>query len=143
MFCLNRVSVSGLKPLASQVSLGHGLDWGLKCYFDFSVGTGTIWPPLTNKTVIAGKGVTFRCRVVRKNSAFRIRWKKNGVAVEQSTRIKITHQDWGSRLRIRDSSLCDAGVYQCVVKNRIGQKSTSIAMLTVRGREWRILHPIV
>ncbi|KAK3755318.1 hypothetical protein QZH41_014628, partial [Actinostola sp. cb2023] len=86
---------------------------------------------LTNRTLSLGHGVSFRCRVVG-NPRPRIKWKRNGVTIIQSGRIKIRFFSWGSRLRIRNIQQSDEGVYRCLAKSPIGHKVSSPAYVRIR-----------
>ncbi|EDO45077.1 predicted protein, partial [Nematostella vectensis] len=66
-----------------------------------------------------GEVVAFRCRAYGVPKP-RIKWRKDGVTVTQSHRVRVRHTALGSRLRIRNAQLRDAGHYQCLAKNSHG-----------------------
>ena len=87
-----------------------------------------------NGSVLVGRGVTFHCRASGKPK-LRIKWKKDGVTVTQTERIKIRDGARGnSRLRIRNVQRSDSGYYSCLAKNRFGHDSSNRAYLHVRGK---------
>ena len=108
---------------------------GLGSVPDF-VSIGTIVPLLVNKTVAAGNGIAFRCRVASSgNPQYKIKWKKNGATIGEDGRVTVSRHTWGSRLRIRNARRDDGGLYQCIVKSRNGRKTVSGAWLRVKGKE--------
>lgn len=57
------------------------------------------------------------------------RWFRNGVLVNATERIKITFVNGTSsqtRMSIREITLAEGGLYECVVANRFGSNSQSI-----------------
>ncbi|XP_001637140.3 uncharacterized protein LOC5517169 [Nematostella vectensis] len=86
---------------------------------------------ISNRTVVVGEVVAFRCRAYGVPKP-RIKWRKDGVTVTQSHHVRVRHTALGSRLRIRNAQLRDAGHYQCLAKNSHGTKLSAKAYLNVR-----------
>ncbi|VDK82765.1 unnamed protein product [Litomosoides sigmodontis] len=86
--------------------------------------------PLKDKTVLAGKEVKLKCRVLC-DSQPEITWLKDGVTISSTRRqkLEVTEDGWCS-LTISDCTAEDTGFYLCTAANELGSES-SYLMLTV------------
>uniref|UniRef100_A0A665TWN7 Roundabout, axon guidance receptor, homolog 3 (Drosophila) n=1 Tax=Echeneis naucrates TaxID=173247 RepID=A0A665TWN7_ECHNA len=91
-----------------------------------------------NQTVSQGATALLHCRVTGGPSV-RISWEKDGERV-RGTEPRLTLMDNGT-LQIIDTevSLCDSGLYTCLVSSATGATSWS-GMLTVRGTYTKTFH---
>jgi len=86
-------------------------------------------PPPSLDVPLGGE-TAIPCRPPRGKPDARVRWMKDGDAVQTSSRINV--EDSGT-LRIRDTTLDDIGVYVCVAYNVAGEKESIPCQLTVKG----------
>lgn len=73
------------------------------------------------------------CGAPRGNPEPSITWKRNGQLLDLSNNNRIRIVD-GGNLAIQDARQSDDGRYQCVVKNIVGVRESSIAFLKVHGK---------
>ena len=73
--------------------------------------------------VLSGANVSFYC-VGYGDPQPNLTWKKNGETVQETDRIKI---DQSSReLRIFSALVEDAGTYECIYSNKLGEDKRSV-----------------
>ena len=81
--------------------------------------------------VAVGTDAVLDCRAPRGEPEPRVRWRKDSDPLKTSDRISIS--ETGS-LRIKDARKEDSGVYVCIAYNMGGDKESSPARLSVRGK---------
>lgn len=86
------------------------------------------------RTVREGNGLSLFCTATGKPKP-RIRWKKNGKTITLDKRIRIRVNETGSKLRIKNSTIKDSGIYHCVakLKNHHGYSTSEKAIVDVIG----------
>lgn len=85
-----------------------------------------------HKTVREGKGLSLSCVTTGKPKP-RIRWKKNGKTIMPDNRIRTRVTETGSKLRIRNATIQDSGMYHCVAKLRNHHSTSEKAIIHVIG----------
>ena len=87
-----------------------------------------------HKTVREGKGLSLSC-VATGKPKLRLRWKKNGKPIAQApdNRIRIRITNTGSKLRIKNATFQDSGMYHCVAKNPHGYSTSEKTVVHVIG----------
>ena len=106
-------------------------------YFRVCFPTGTA-PSVViepkHRTVREGKGLSLSC-VATGEPKPRIKWKKNGKNIPQvpGNRIRIRFTDTRSKLRIKNATIQDSGMYHCVAKNPLGYSNSGKATVHVIG----------
>lgn len=85
-----------------------------------------------NTRVAQGDTALLECAPPRGTPEPSVIWRKNGqkLEVENSKRIRIVD---GGNLAIQDARQTDEGQYQCVAKNIVGVRESSISSLKVYG----------
>lgn len=85
-----------------------------------------------NTRIAQGDTALLECAPPRGTPEPTVIWRKNGqkLEVENSKRIRIVD---GGNLAIQDTRQTDEGQYQCVAKNIVGVRESSIASLKVYG----------
>lgn len=90
--------------------------------------------PPSNKRVLSGANVSFLC-LGYGSPPPELVWKKNGEVLKETNRIKIRgHPTF--QLQIFSVGVEDAGTYECIYKNPLGEDSRSV-LVTVDGQEGR------
>lgn len=85
-----------------------------------------------NTRVAQGDTALLECAPPRGTPEPTVIWRKNGqkLEVENSKRIRIVD---GGNLAIQDTRQTDEGQYQCVAKNIVGVRESSLSSLKVYG----------
>ena len=95
-----------------------------------SLGPPIIDIPPVDQYVLSGANVSFYC-VGYSDPMPNLSWKKNGESVQETARIKIDKSL--GELRISSALVEDAGKYECVYSNNLGEDKRS-AVLNVDGQ---------
>lgn len=85
-----------------------------------------------NTRIAQGDTALLECAPPRGTPEPTVIWRKNGqkLEVENSKRIRIVD---GGNLAIQDTRQTDEGQYQCVAKNIVGVRESSLSSLKVYG----------
>uniref|UniRef100_A0A182TVP8 Ig-like domain-containing protein n=1 Tax=Anopheles melas TaxID=34690 RepID=A0A182TVP8_9DIPT len=88
-----------------------------------------------NTRVAQGETVLLECGPPRGSPEPTVFWRKNGQTLDltNSKRIRIVD---GGNLAIQDARQSDDGRYQCVAKNIVGVRESTVAFLRVHGKCW-------
>lgn len=85
-----------------------------------------------NTRIAQGDTALLECAAPRGIPEPTVMWKKAGqkLDLEGSKRIRIVD---GGNLAIQDARQSDEGQYQCIAKNPVGVRESTVAMLKVHG----------
>ncbi|CAH1772423.1 unnamed protein product, partial [Owenia fusiformis] len=90
---------------------------------------------MKNMTKYTGESLRLRCEITG-DPAPRYRWFRNEVSLKNEDmggRINIKRTHWGSRLRLDNLQMDDAGTFACQGLNQYGRKSTSGQLTILPG----------
>ena len=77
-----------------------------------------------------GENLTFFCNAT--GSSLTISWTKNGSAINPNEDVRIRLSTDKEQLTITNVSRKDNGAYRCVASNKVGNATSSAAIVTVR-----------
>lgn len=103
------------------------------CFFLFLVLREEFRLEPQNTRVAQGDTTVFECGPPKGTPEPTIIWRKNGqkIDLENSKRFRIVD---GGNLAIQDARQTDEGQYQCVVKNIVGTRESTTAILKIHGK---------
>lgn len=87
----------------------------------------TIIEPLQSQSILEGRPVTFKTRVVGKPTPVG-KWLKGENIIKQSKYFKMSREGEYYTLRISEAFPEDEGVYKCVISNNLGEVTTSASL---------------
>lgn len=80
--------------------------------------------------IAAGEDVILECGPPKGTPEPQVTWRKDGHTLEIEGRLKLVD---GSSLAITDARSSDDGRYQCVARNTVGVRESTVALLKVHG----------
>lgn len=85
---------------------------------------------MSNTTAVAGDDILLSCPVYSRRAPAHVTWAKDGVLIEYSERVHL-QWDCPSKLKIRNASLEDSGIYSCTASQG-WQAGATEAQVTVK-----------